>query len=135
MNEGGATGQLAGRLDDFARGINALAIDLGERLNDVVILTMSEFGRAVAENGNRGTDHGHGNAVLLLGGGVRGGGVYGAWPGLEANDRFEGRDLQITTDFRDLFGEVVVRHFGVADPTPIFPGHVVTAGRFPGVIA
>ena len=93
VNEGGATGQLAGRLDDFARGINALALDLGERLDDVVILTMSEFGRAVAENGNRGTDHGHGNAVLLLGGGVRGGGVYGAWPGLQANDRFEGRDL------------------------------------------
>ena len=134
VNEGGATGILANRLDDFARGIAALATDLGDRMDDVMILTMSEFGRAVAENGNRGTDHGHGNAMLLLGGGVRGGRVYGAWPGLDAEDRFEGRDLAVTTDFRDVFGEVVVRHLGVSRPDSIFPGHQLSEQRFPGVL-
>ena len=112
VNEGGATGQIANRLDDFARGIAALAQDLGDRMADTIILTMSEFGRAVAENGNRGTDHGHGNAMMLIGGGVKGGEIYGDWPGLKAEQRFEGRDLTITTDFRDVFGEVVMRHLG-----------------------
>ena len=92
---------------------------------DTVVLTMSEFGRAVAENGNRGTDHGHGNAMMVIGGGVRGGRVYGRWPGLSADRRYEGRDLAVTTDFRDVFGEVVVRHLGVADPHAIFPGYSV----------
>ena len=81
---------------------------------DTVVLTMSEFGRAVSENGNRGTDHGHGNAMMVIGGGVRGGHVYGKWPGLARDKRYEGRDLAVTTDFRDVFGEIVVRHLGVA---------------------
>ena len=106
VNEGAATGQIANRLDDFSRGIAALAQDLGDRMADTVILTMSEFGRAVAENGSRGTDHGHGNAMFVIGGSVKGGAVYGKWPGLAVNDRFEGRDLAVTTDFRDVFGEV-----------------------------
>ena len=134
VNEGGATGILANRLDDFARGIAALATDLGDRMNDVLILTMSEFGRAVAENGNRGTDHGHGTAMLMLGGDVRGGRVYGSWPGLDMEDRFEGRDLAVTTDFRDVFGEVVVRHLGVTRPDSIFPGHQLREAHFPGVL-
>src|SRR5918993_4805213 len=92
-NEGAATGQLANRLDDFGRGIAALARDLGDRMQDVVILTMSEFGRTVGENGNRGTDHGHGNAMMVLGGGVRGGRIYGRWPGLGPGQRHNGRDL------------------------------------------
>ena len=79
--------------------------DLGDRMDDVVILTMSEFGRAVAENGNRGTDHGHGNAMMIIGGGVRGGKVYGTWPGLAREQRYEGRDLAVTTDFRSVFAE------------------------------
>ena len=83
--------------------------DLGDRMSDVVVLTMSEFGRAVAENGNRGTDHGHGNAMMVIGGGVRGGKVYGKWPGLAREQRYEGRDLAVTTDFRDVFAEVVRR--------------------------
>ncbi len=83
-NEGAATGQIANRLDDFARGLAAFAQDLGDRMADVVVVTMSEFGRTVRENGNRGTDHGHGNAMLVLGGPVKGGKVYGRWPGLEA---------------------------------------------------
>ena len=83
--------------------------DLGDRMADVVLVTMSEFGRTVQENGNRGTDHGHGNAMLVLGGAVKGGKVYGKWPGLERDQLWQGRDLAITTDFRDVFAEVVTR--------------------------
>ena len=121
-NQGGAAGELARRLDDFARGIAALTRDLGDRMADVVILTMSEFGRAVAENGNRGTDHGHGNAMMIIGGqGVRGGKVYGRWPGLAREQRHDGRDLAVTTDFRSVFAEVVRGHLGVTDTRKIFP--------------
>jgi uncharacterized protein (DUF1501 family) len=122
VNEGAAMGQLANRLDDFSRGIAALVRDLGPRMADVVILTMSEFGRAVAENGNRGTDHGHGNAMMIIGGGVRGGKVYGRWPGLARDQRYEGRDLAITTDFRAVFTEVVSGHLGLRDSRNVFPG-------------
>jgi len=135
VNQGAAQGQLANRLDDFGRGLAALVADLGDRMADTVVLTMSEFGRAVNENGNRGTDHGHGNAMMIIGGGVRGGHVYGKWPGLAPDRRYEGRDLAVTTDFRDVFGEIVVRHLGVADANPIFPGHAVQPGRFPGLFA
>jgi uncharacterized protein (DUF1501 family) len=134
VNQGGATGQLAARLDDLGRGIAALVTDLGERMDDVVILTMSEFGRAVAENGNRGTDHGHGNAMMAIGGAVKGGKVYGKWPGLKAEQRYERRDLAVTTDFRDVFAEVVVRHLGITDPAPIFPGYAIKPANFPGLL-
>jgi uncharacterized protein (DUF1501 family) len=122
VNEGAAVGQLATRLDDLARGIAALVRDLGDRMADVVVLTMSEFGRAVTENGNRGTDHGHGNAMMILGGPVRGGKVYGRWPGLAREQRFEGRDLSVTTDFRAVFSEVVREHLGLDSSAAIFPG-------------
>jgi len=135
VNQGAARGQLAARLDDFARSVAALVTDLDERMADTVVVTMSEFGRAVAENGNRGTDHGHGNAMMVLGGGVRGRRVYGPWPGLAVDRRYEGRDLAVTTDFRDVFGEIVVRHLGVADPRAIFPGYQVQPSRFPGLFA
>jgi uncharacterized protein (DUF1501 family) len=135
VNQGSAQGQLAARLDDFSRGLAALVTDLGDRMEDTVVLTMSEFGRAVSENGNRGTDHGHGNAMIAIGGGIRGGRVYGRWPGLAANQRYEGRDLAVTTDFRDVFGEIVVRHLGVADPKPIFPGYASSPAKFPGLLA
>ena len=121
-NEGAAVGVLANRLDDLARGIAALARDLGDRMQDVVIMTMSEFGRAVAENGSRGTDHGHGNAMMILGGAVRGGKVYGKWPGLAREQRHDGRDLAITTDFRSVFNEVVRGHLGLRDTSRVFPG-------------
>ena len=134
VNEGASTGQLAFRLDDFARGLAALTADLGDRMADVLILTMSEFGRAVAENGNRGTDHGHGNAMMVIGAGVRGGKVYGEWPGLESRQRFEGRDLAVTTDFRDVFAEVAVRHLGIANAAPVFPGFRVDQSRFRGFL-
>jgi uncharacterized protein (DUF1501 family) len=122
-NEGGATGQLANRLDDFARGISAFARDLGDRMADVILVSMSEFGRTVRENGNRGTDHGHGNAMLVLGGDVRGGRVFGPWPGLEREQLWQGRDLAITTDFRDVFTELVTGHLGATDVSRIFPGY------------
>lgn len=135
-NEGGATGQIAARLDDFSRGLAALARDLGDRLADTVIVTMSEFGRAVAQNGSGGTDHGHGNAMLVLGGPVKGGRVYGRWPGLAPEMRHEGRDLAVTTDFRDVFAEIVVRHLGADTATAgtVFPGHTVRASAFRGVL-
>jgi uncharacterized protein (DUF1501 family) len=136
VNEGAATGQIANRLDDFSRGIAALAGDLGDRMADTVILTMSEFGRAVAENGSRGTDHGHGNAMFVIGGSVKGGRVYGTWPGLAVHDRYEGRDLAVTTDFRDVFAEIVTTHLGASASTAakVFPGHTLDPRRFPGII-
>ncbi|HET9702443.1 MAG TPA: DUF1501 domain-containing protein [Vicinamibacterales bacterium] len=136
VNEGSATGQIANRLDDFSRGLAALAQDLGERMADTVILTMSEFGRSVAENGSRGTDHGHGNAMLLIGGGVKGRTVYGKWPGLRKEQLFEGRDLAVTTDFRDVFAEVVTRHLGAPGTASIrvFPGYAVRSENFRGVL-
>jgi len=135
VNEGNVTGQIANRLDDFSQGLAALALDLGDRFEDTIILSMSEFGRAVAENGNRGTDHGHGNAMLILGGNIRGAKVYGRWPGLRPEQRYEGRDLAITTDFRDVFGEIVVRHLGVRNPGTIFPGYEMKPSNFPGFLA
>jgi uncharacterized protein (DUF1501 family) len=125
-NEGAATGQIANRLDDFARGLAAFAQDLGDRMADVVVVTMSEFGRTVKENGSRGTDHGHGNAMLVLGGPVKGGKIYGRWPGLERDQLWQGRDLAITTDFRDVFSELVTAHLGARDTSRIFPGHRAT---------
>jgi uncharacterized protein (DUF1501 family) len=127
--EGGVTGQLAARLTDLSQGLAALAADLGDRMADTVIMTMSEFGRTVAENGSRGTDHGHGNAMLLAGGPVRGGRVLGRWPGLGDDQRFERRDLAVTTDFREVFGEVVTRHLGSDNGAMarIFPGFVPSA--------
>ena len=127
VNEGAAVGILGNRLDDLARGLSALVRDLGDRMQDVVVLTMSEFGRAVVENGNRGTDHGHGNAMMIIGGAVRGGKVYGRWPGLEREQRYEGRDLSVTTDFRSVFAEVVHGHLGLADTRPVFPGFTATS--------
>jgi uncharacterized protein (DUF1501 family) len=121
VGQGAERGQLALRLRDFGGALTAFARDLGDKMADVVVLTMSEFGRTVAENGNRGTDHGHATAMLALGGGVRGGRVYGRWPGLERHQLFEGRDLAVTTDFRSLFSEVATRHLGVP-AAPLFPG-------------
>ncbi len=102
---------------------------------DVVVLTMSEFGRTVRENGNRGTDHGHATAMLVLGGPVRGGKVHGRWPGLSRERLFEGRDVAATTDFRHLFSEVALRHLGVPAGAPLFPGLAGSSAGHPGVLA
>lgn len=122
VNQGSEQGQLSQRLDELGRGLTAFATDLGERMADVVVLTMSEFGRTIRENGNGGTDHGHATAMMVMGGGVKGGKVYGRWPGLRPEERFEGRDLAVTTDFRTLFGEVLSQHLGARDLGAIFPG-------------
>jgi uncharacterized protein (DUF1501 family) len=132
--QGNERGQLALRLKDFAEGLAALERDLGPRMSDVVVLTMSEFGRTVRENGNRGTDHGHATAMLVLGGAVKGGRVYGRWPGLRPEQLFEGRDLAVTTDFRSLFSEVAVKHLGAPAET-LFPGFTSKPSAFPGVLA
>jgi uncharacterized protein (DUF1501 family) len=130
VNQGNSLGQLANRLQDFSGGIGALATDLGELMDDVVILTMSEFGRTVHENGNRGTDHGHANAMFVIGNNVRGGKVYGRWPGLKTEQLYEGRDLALTTDFRDVFGEVARKHLGTPDMQAVFPGYNSSESRF-----
>jgi uncharacterized protein (DUF1501 family) len=132
--EGGARGALATRLLELARGLAAFWQDLGDRRREVVVLTMTEFGRTVRENGNGGTDHGHGTAMLVLGGPVRGGRVHGRWPGLAPEQLHEGRDLARTTDFRDLFGEIAVRHLGVPWTAPLFPGYELRPEAFPGVL-
>ncbi len=119
--EGGAQGQLANNLKQFADAISAFIQDLGSRMGDVVLVTMSEFGRTVKENGNRGTDHGHANFMLLAGGGVKGGRVHGQWPGLD--HLYENRDLAVTTDFRDIFAEVLTKQLAVPSLTSVFPGY------------
>lgn len=134
VNQGGGTGQLAARLDDFAQSIAAFTQDLGDRMTDVLVLTMSEFGRTAHENGNRGTDHGHATAFFALGGGVRGGKVYGKWPGLAPEQLNEGRDLKLTTDFRTVFSEVAVKHLGAARVEKIFPGYTGNAHDWLGLV-
>jgi uncharacterized protein (DUF1501 family) len=135
VNQGNVRGQLANRLQDFSSAIAAFHQDLGQRMDDVVVLTMSEFGRTVRENGNRGTDHGHANAMLVLGNSVRGGQVYGKWPGLESDQLYEGRDLALTTDFRDVFGEVAARHLGTVNLKTVFPGFNASASNFKGFLS
>ena len=134
VNQGGSTGQLAQRLDDFSRSIAALVTDLGDRMDDVVILTMSEFGRMARENGNRGTDHGHAGALFVIGGHVKGGKVHGKWPGLEQEQLYEGRDLALTTDFRSVFAEVVNHHLGASALDRVFPGFTASPRDFLGVV-
>ena len=135
VNQGNTRGQLANLLQQFSSAIAALYQDLGQRMDNVVVLTMSEFGRTVRENGNRGTDHGHANAMMVLGNSVRGGQVYGKWPGLKSDQLYEGRDLALTTDFRDVFGEVASRHLGTADLKSVFPGYSSSESKFKGFIS
>jgi uncharacterized protein (DUF1501 family) len=122
-NQGAATGQMANRLREFGDAIAAFHRDLGDRMRNVVLLTMTEFGRAVRQNGSGGTDHGHASALFAVGGPVRGGKVYGQWPGLAAGQLFEGRDLALTTDFRDVFAEVARKHVGIENASAVFPGY------------
>jgi uncharacterized protein (DUF1501 family) len=134
VNQGSSTGQLAQRLTDFSQSIAALVTDLGDRMDDVVIMTMSEFGRMARENGNRGTDHGHAGALFVIGGHVKGGKVHGKWPGLEQEQLYEGRDLALTTDFRSVFAEVVSHHLGARALDRVFPGFAASPRDFLGVV-
>jgi uncharacterized protein (DUF1501 family) len=130
VNEGAVDGQLGNVLRDFSQSIAAFWTDLGPLAEDTVIITMSEFGRTARENGNRGTDHGHANVMFILGGPVRGGRVYGRWPGLEQSQLHEGRDLALTTDFRTVMGETVARHLGNHDLNTVFPAFTNTSQSF-----
>lgn len=128
-------GQYAGYMTNFSNAIAAFVTDLGKRMDDVVVLTMSEFGRTARENGSRGTDHGHGNAMLVLGNSVKGGKIYGDWKGLKADQLYEGRDLAVTTDFRDVFAEVASKHLGSRDLATLFPKYSVNKSAFRGFIS
>jgi uncharacterized protein (DUF1501 family) len=127
-------GRLPVGLTQYGAAIAAFYRDLGDRMEDVVILTMSEFGRTARENGNAGTDHGKANVMFLLGGSVKGGKVYADWPGLAREQLNENRDLAMTTDFRDVFAEVLVRHLEVKNPSVVFPDYSIDAGRFKGLL-
>jgi uncharacterized protein (DUF1501 family) len=134
VNEGGVQGQLANLLRDLGQSLAAFHCDLGDRMEDVVVVTMSEFGRTAHENGNRGTDHGHANCMFVLGGPVAGGKVYGRWPGLEREQLYEGRDLTLTTDFRTVLGELIQKHLGNSDLKTVFPTFDNDPRKFPGLL-
>lgn len=116
-------GQLANLLRDYGQALAAFWQDMGDRMTDVALVTMSEFGRTAHENGNRGTDHGHANCMFVMGGDVKGGKVYGKWPGLESEQLYQNRDLALTTDFRDVLGELVGHHMGNPTINGVFPGY------------
>jgi len=123
LGQRASEGQLANLLREYGQALSAFWQDMGDRMGDVVVVTMSEFGRTARENGDRGTDHGHANYMFVMGGAVKGGKVFGQWPGLEKEQLYEGRDLALTTDFRDVLGELVARHMGNASLRGVFPGY------------
>lgn len=122
VNEGGVQGQLSNLLRDLAQGIAAFHQDMGDRMGDIVFVSMSEFGRTAHENGNRGTDHGHANCMFVMGGPVKGGKVYTRWPGISEDKLHEGRDLAVTTDYRSVLSEILSKHLGNPDLSKVFPG-------------
>jgi len=130
VNEGSTQGQIANVLHEFSQSIAAFWTDLGDLAEDTVVVTMSEFGRTARENGNRGTDHGHANVMFVMGGPVKGGKVYGRWPGLDQSQLYEGRDLAVTTDFRQVLGEAVYKHLGNTDLNQVFPSFDNQPGKF-----
>jgi uncharacterized protein (DUF1501 family) len=134
VNEGGAQGQLSNLLKDLAQAMAAFRQDMGDRMENIVFVTMSEFGRTAKENGNRGTDHGHANCMFVMGGPVKGGKVYGRWPGLNEGQLNEGRDLALSTDFRLVLGEILDKHMGVRNLAPVFPGFDNSPRKFVGLI-
>jgi len=135
-NQGGGRGQLANYLRVFGQTIAAFAADLGKRMDDVVVLTMSEFGRTARQNGSGGTDHGHGNAMFVLGNSVKGGKVFGDWKGLKSSQLYDGQDLAVTTDFRDIFGEIAYKHLGSKDLKKLFPNYAnISTKNFKGILS
>jgi uncharacterized protein (DUF1501 family) len=134
VNEGGVQGQLSNLLRDLGQGIAAFHQDMGDRMGDVVFVSMSEFGRTAHENGNRGTDHGHANCMLVMGGGIKGGKVYTRWPGMNDGQLYQGRDLAVTTDYRSVLGEVISKHLGDRDLKAVFPGFANDPRQFLGLV-
>jgi len=124
INQGGAKGQLANRLQPLGQGLAELATRLGPTFDDTTVLVISEFGRTVRQNGTGGTDHGHGNVMWALGGNIAGGKVYGRWPGVDSSALYEGRDLDVTTDFRSVLAGVCMRNLALPDArlASVFPG-------------
>jgi uncharacterized protein (DUF1501 family) len=116
-------GQLGNVLRQFGGALAAFCTDMGDRMENIVLVTMSEFGRTARENGNNGTDHGHADVMFVVGGPVRGGKIYGKWPGLEQEQLYEARDLAVTTDFRTVLGELVAGQLGTRDLSQVFPGY------------
>ena len=118
-------GALNRQLRPLGNGLAILADELGPIYENTTVVVMSEFGRTIRENGNGGTDHGHGNAIWLMGGSVRGRQVHGSWPGLENEARHQGRDLAITTDFRDVIGSLLAQQFGLNNQAlaQVFPNY------------
>ena len=133
-NQGGFNGQLARNLGNVGQALAAFYADMGDRMGDITVLTMSEFGRTARQNGNGGTDHGHGTCFLALGGDVAGGKVLGQWPGLAPDKLYENRDLAVTTDFRSVFAEIADKHLGLKDMKAVFPGFAANAKDYRGVI-
>jgi len=134
VNEGGVQGQLSNLLRDLGQSMAAFSQDMGDRIDDIIVVTMSEFGRTAHENGNRGTDHGHANCMLVLGGQVKGGKVYEKWPGLAPEQLNEGRDLVLTTDFRSVLGEIISGHLGNRQLNTVFPGFDNDPRKFPNLL-
>lgn len=130
VNEGSVQGQIANLTREFSQSIAAFWTDLGNLGEDTVIVSMSEFGRTARENGNRGTDHGHANVMFVLGGPVKGGRAYGHWPGLQQEQLYEGRDLAVTTDFRQVLSEAVYRHLGNKDLEKVFPSFDKASSKY-----
>ena len=130
----GEAARLPPLLRSLGQALAAFNQDLGDKMEDIVVLTMSEFGRTARENGNGGTDHGHANVMFMMGGPVKGGKNYGKWPGLAKGQLNEDRDLALTTDFRDVLAELVVKHLGCERPDAIFPRYAVDPARFTGII-
>ena len=130
QNQGGANGQLAGRLKEFSETIATFWKDMGADAEDLVLVTMSEFGRTARQNGTGGTDHGHANVMFVLGGRVKGGKVYGKWPGLSNEQLNEGRDLAVTTDFRRVLGEATYKTLESKNLELVFPGSKVRPEEF-----
>jgi uncharacterized protein (DUF1501 family) len=135
VREGGVQGILANHLRQLGQGLAEFPLGLGDKYANTVVLVVSEFGRTARENGNGGTDHGHGNAMWAMGGPVRGGKVYGQWPGVGEEHLYQGRDLAVTTDFRTVAGAVLATHMKLpaAALTRIFPG--APNATLPGLIA
>jgi uncharacterized protein (DUF1501 family) len=131
VNQGNAKGQLANRLQPLGEGLDAFVRTLGTQYARTTIVVLSEFGRTVRQNGSGGTDHGHGNVMWLLGGRVNGGKVHGEWPGLADASLYQGRDLAITTDFRNVLAPVLAQHMALSDTAlaTVFPGLPPASGR------
>ncbi len=134
QNQGSVNGQLAGRLKEFSESLAAFWTDMGDDAEHITLVSMSEFGRTVHQNGTGGTDHGHANVMFVLGGPVAGRKVYGKWPGMDKSQLYEERDLAITTDYRQVLGEAAFKTLGARNLELVFPGAELQTNRFLNIL-